>query len=777
MTRALPATLALLLAAVPAAIADDPATVVFSSGEGGSFPKTVTCGRDKIEVDLSALGKGVGVFRAVLRPGGDIDRGVRWHGDDRPLPVKVTVAGSDRGLPLLPPRYRGFVCTDAVADAVRTGTATLAFRVVALRGYDRKTARLEVTCGLRTKRKLPRVKGIEARHKDGQTFITWMHPNPPAARLGPEKAKARTLTVKEYKQLVAKLEADEDRVGFRIYRHTRPITAETIGRARLVDEVGQLTGWNTEYQGKYTLRSKKGGTVYRYVAKDGEAPTPPGTGVYAHNPARPGQAWYAVTVAVNGEEDLSAFDDGNATARPVVETVGQGAPVLQRVRKPGEYEHHYYNKDATLHDFTRWEAPPNCNRPSRPLDYLVGVLPDRPAKAPLALRLHGWGGSMHGGGFWVDAHEGTIMLSTNQLPYDWWTGYHEYVGTWKSWREGAVRDYTQTRLLSMVDWVNTRWPVDMTRVSVGGGSMGGSGTTNLAVHHGGRIAWAAGSVGVHIPDSSPQFTSSYIHCYGQVRWQLPFEDTGVSAFNWFSNEWYVLNRPKADIGLVCFSNGKNDGQIGWPQAVRFWKAMQKARQPHLFKWGLGGHGEGVRVPRREYRDEKGRRIRDVIDCRTDQTLPAFTHCSLDDDPGDAVAKPREQYETEKAEVKAWNKAHPKQKRRYDRYDGDQSGLSNGYLYWDTAEAHVVDAPDRWAMVLWLIDDAPEDACTVDVTPRRCRGFRPQPGQKLTWTNFRRDGDGWKQIDTGTVKADRWGLVTVGKVRVTKGRNRLLIERK
>ena len=94
--------------------------------------------------------------------------------------------------------------------------------------------------------------------------------------------------------------------------------------------------------------------------------------------------------------------------------------------------------------------------------------------------------------------------------------------------------------------------VDKTRVSVGGGSMGGSGTTNLAVHHGKRIAFCGGSVGVHVPDSSPQFTSSYIHSYGQVKWQLPYKDTGVSAFNWFSNQWFVLNKPNADLGLVCF---------------------------------------------------------------------------------------------------------------------------------------------------------------------------------------------------------------------------------
>ncbi len=750
----------LVFAAVAAA---EVATVVFSSREEGSFPRTVRAEGATIEVDLSALGKGLTVHRAVLRPAGDINP---RYGRDKPEPVTITVGkGKDR-LGLLPPRCRGFVCTRAVADAVQAGAGKLVFHAVSLRGYDRKNARLEVTCGAKVGGKIARVKDLRAWHKSGQTFLAWMHPAPPTS--------AEKLTAEEYNAIVRKLGAAKEKFTFRIYRHTKPITGRNIAEAELIDEVGPLTGWNTEYRGKYTLRSK-GGKVFRYVVRDGEEPAPPGTGIYAHNPKKPGEAYYAASVAVNGEEDLSGFGKGDATAEGVAETVGQGEPVLQRVRKPGEYKHHFYNTEATLHEYTRWEAPPNCNLPSRPIDYIVGVLPKRPKKAPLALRLHGWGGSMHGGGFWVNAHKGTIMVSTNQLPYDWWTGYHEFTNTFRSWAEGAVHDYTQTRLLSFVDWVDTKWPVDETRVSVGGGSMGGSGTTNLAVHHGKRIAWAAGSVGVHIPDSSPQFTSSYIHCYGQVKWRLPFEDAGVSAFNYFSNEWYVLNHPTAEIGLVCFSNGKNDGQIGWPQAVRFWRAMQKARQPHVFKWGMGGHGEGVRVPTRRI----GRRGKEVIDCRTDRTLPAFTRCSLDGDPGKAIAKPRKQYEKEKAEVKAWNKAHPdrKDRRYYDRYDGDTHGMSNGYLYWDTSDENVIDEPGRWSLIVWLTDDAPQDACTVDVTPRRCQKFKPEPGEGFQWTNFQKDGEEWTPVGSGTATADKWGLVTLEKVEVKKAHNKIVIERK
>jgi len=40
--------------------------------------------------------------------------------------------------------------------------------------------------------------------------------------------------------------------------------------------------------------------------------------------------------------------------------------------------------------------------------------------------LHCWGGSLNGGyGWWYQAEQGHLLLASNQVPYDWWTGYHE----------------------------------------------------------------------------------------------------------------------------------------------------------------------------------------------------------------------------------------------------------------------------------------------------------------------------------------------------------------
>jgi len=78
------------------------------------------------------------------------------------------------------------------------------------------------------------------------------------------------------------------------------------------------------------------------------------------------------------------------------------------------------------------------------------------------------------------------------------------------------------------------------------------------------------------------------------------------------------------------------------------------------------------------------------------------------------------------------------------------------------------------MTVYLVSSCPEDACTVDVTPRHCKQFKPTPGDKLTWTST--DAKTGKVVQSGTIAADRWGLVTLKELRVTKNRNRLVIQK-
>jgi len=732
------------LLALPAAgwTAETAATWRFAAGDAGTCPKTVTTPAGKIVVDLSALPKAATVFRAVLGMSRDRAPG---RGRESDQAVVVPAGQPDKPLPLLGPRYRSFDATAAVAAAVKAGAGKVAFQVKALGGWKRQTTFLDVSAAAAgAKAKLPKVSALSARHRNGQTLLTWTQP---ATAVDKDK-----VTFGEFKTLRKAAAGKGGRISYRIYRSAKPITAATIARAELVDRVGDLTCWNTDYYGVYPNAKH---VVPRYVAADGQAPVAPGTGIYAHNPAKASKAYYAVTCVVAGAEDLSAFDAGNALAKPLDEKPGPGEPICQRIEKPKKF---FYTENITLHYYVRWEAPPRCNVPSRPYDYVV-IVPAKVLKpAPLNLILHCWGSNFLGKGGayswhgWQDKTRG-IGVASNQIPYDWWTCYHENAGTWKAWTDGVVRDFTPARLLAFVDWVSGKWAVDPARVCVSGESMGGSGSTFMPIRYPDRFAYAYSAVGIHNPASikGSGFHESYAGNVGWMKARLKHA-SGQGVWDYLNDPMQVRKRPAANLPFIGFGNGKNDGGIGWPHAVDLAKAFQEARQPHAVVWRLRGHGSGTFYPN--------------IDFRADQSLPAFTACSLDDDIGTAT-----RIKEPKKVKMPWGQIMT------DIYDGDPEGGINVHLRWKTDD--VVDAADRWEMTVMLTSKAPKDACIVNITPRRCRKFKPKPDQTFTWTSTGQSRLAGavaanKSVQSGQATADKFGLVTLEKVAVTQAGNRIVL---
>lgn len=563
---------------------------------------------------------------------------------------------------------------------------------------------------------------LRARHQAGQTLLTFTEAEPQVTADAPAATRIRDL----------RREADPTgRIRYRVYRSLRPI--ESLAGLTPIAEIPPLTGWNIDYYGD--LRPEH--LALRYVVEEGSAPVAPSTAICAIHPAEAGDAYYAVTVVVDGREQTRLTAE-NTLAEPVRETVGLGVPVLQRVERPEQFN---YVRNPTLYYFVRWEPLPHSARPGLPIDYVVAVPEQVAWPAPVGIHLHCWGGSLNGGyGWWYQAEQGHLLLASNQVPYDWWTGYHERYWDGRPdkavWEQGVVRPYSQRRLLSFLDWMATRWEIDLARTHVAGSSMGGSGAPMLAIRYAERIAWAASWVGVHLPRQSPTFRSSYANVYGPPDWKVRFED-GTPVWDYFDDAWYLRRYPQTEIGLIAFSNGKNDGGIGWRQAVEFHRALQETRRPHVFVWGQQGHGQRAVLPV----SLSDRYL--PLDLRTDQSLPAFTQCSLDDDPGDGEPQ-----------------------------SGAPQGQSNQYLFWETRE--IVDTADRWEMTVGLIDRAPQDCCSVALTPRRVQRFKPAPGTPVRWTN--RALDASTVVEHGTAQVDALGLITLPNLTVRKGRNRIAITR-
>ena len=177
---------------------------------------------------------------------------------------------------------------------------------------------------IQTKPLPPPVQGVSVLHRAGQTFIRWLELDlvPRRELTAVELAAARELVEKS------------SRLRYRVYRSDRPIQRRED--ATLVGEVLPFSGWDVEHFGK---APPKGVPLPRFIIQEGAGALPLGTGLFVHNPPKPGPAHYLVTVSVNGVENPAVTTE-NVTSMPVTETVGPGVPVLQRRREAGAVSVH-----------------------------------------------------------------------------------------------------------------------------------------------------------------------------------------------------------------------------------------------------------------------------------------------------------------------------------------------------------------------------------------------------------------------------------------------------
>ncbi len=562
---------------------------------------------------------------------------------------------------------------------------------------------------------LPSPRTLRALHRDGQTFLIWKEEE----RLLP----AAATRIRDY--LVAR---ESTRSRYRVYRATTPITPSGLRVAELVAEMEPLSAFNPGLYGMYWDRAEADRTLPTFVVAEGSPPLAPDDGLHVVTTNSPGTRWYAVVRTVAGEPRLESLQ----VSPPLAEAPGVGAPVLQS-KAPGEL----VLGQGVIHHYVRWVAPPETNQPSLATNWVVGVPASPRWPAPLQIGLHEWGATAWSGyGWWYGWQEGTMLLATTDLPQTWWYGHHEAYGRRPPRAEDVVHNYTERRILSMLAWVKTRWRIDAERIFLAGSSMGGSGATAMAVRHGGLFAFGIAWAGLYDFGRSPRFTEGLAELLGPPALGLRTED-GELAWNRVNLPRLLRQDAAADTAFLTFANGKNDGAIGWPQAVDFVRALQETRRPFIFRWGQGGHGERALVPTA---DGGSDHPSPILDIRRDRSLPAFTRGSLDDDPGSG-----------------------------DPADGAPEGQINAYLRWETDT--VVDRADRWEATLYLVPGAPRESCTADVTARRVRAFAPPPGATVAWRNLARGG---AILQTGTATVDAGKLVTVSAVRISKAPSRLIL---
>ncbi len=744
---------ALLAAGVLAAVLSPPAPAAMVTARWGGkgpvqHPGTVQCEPagetgTLMVVDLSALPKGAEVYRARL-----LFSGVNWKENAFDIVPAKKVGGKPQAagkrLESVGPWHQWLDATEAVRGWAKGGRKPHLLWMRSGRAFDRDATVLEIAYEGKPAGKLPRqVSGVQAAYRSGQVFITFAEIDPPGG--GKDRITWAELE-KDLKRSYygPRPGGGKRRLRYLVFRHDKPVTAANIGGAELLAEVVPGSGINAR-QGLYVDPRRKTTSVrgisrvkdtfaLRLAVQPG-SPVGPGTGLYVHTVRKAGRAYYAVLAAEDGAANAADISAAN-TAGPVDQRPAEPRPVMYKeivhdLGKAGKYAERWYSY---------WTVQPMSPWPAR-YDVVVGS-PDPKPKEPTALSIvkGGWNSYPYGPN---PRRSGGIHMShTSDQPIEFRCGLHDAIGTIKGFDRGKWQPFHGRRQDAIVEWVCANWRVDRNRIAVHMGAWGWH-----EFKRGDLYAYVDGWV-------QPEMTKGFLswgwacRAWGEPKMYKgrPDEENAWLASN--ATQW-VLEHPRQEMPFVRLhmSVGAHLTEMGWPPFPRCFWAMMKTKR--AFAYVPGG------CPLRTAL------ARGTIRIRADQSLPAFAHCTLDDNPGEG-----------------------------DLRSGENLGCQvNGHLLWETET--IVDEPARWEMTVYLGEKAPLGECTVDLTPRRCRKFKATKGQKFAYTNTLlappapAGGKGEKApakppaakvVQRAPLQADEHGFVTIEKLRVTKGRHRITIAR-
>ena len=703
-----------------------------------------------LRFDLSELKKGTKIFRASLR--------VKATGSpSKPILIYPLKAGStdkkplpdNEPLKLEPPRYNSFDMTKIVSEWVSGSRPNKGLLIKRFEGWRPNETELEITYEGKAKKPPPQVKGLKVFHRKGQTFLTWTEID---KLINIEKVKQ-----KSFAQALKK-GSPRGEVLYRVYSHDKPITAGNIGNAKRVDETGVLSGYDKAIRQRNCIGEIDQGYdpntivprfcieiipytpfkathTFTYMKRNFPEWTgkqlPLYTGLYVHKSPKAGKKYYAVVSSVNGVENTRDVSSANSLKKPIEEIVGAGEPVLYR-RMDQSSGRGRGRKNQESQYYVYWTAPPTSNIPNSPCHILVGISePDSKAAMSTSIktgRFEGmyWGELVCGLGRDRFRKRPHITLAVQEdVSYTGGLGYHSAFRTLQAYSQGYVEMYIVRRLDMALRWAKTRWKLDPGRVSCK------------------NAFWA-----IHLPDlvtychlGQYQSIMSYLRSpYGRALPTKfgPFEiaktKNGENAWELLDVEKVVRKNPAKETAFMWCPGGKGTGhemETGYLQNPRVWRALMDTKHPFVAAWGGCIRNMFGDPPKR------------FEEMTYDKNVPAFANCSLDSNPGSGSIN-----------------------------DGDFSGQINGYLWWDPKSG--TDEKDKWTLDIFLVEDSPEKECTTDITPRRLKNFKAKPGEKFKWTNTN-IGDS-REIQSGTVTADKSGLVTIPKVIISKGKNRILLKK-
>ena len=553
------------------------------------------------------------------------------------------------------------------------------------------------------------VSQLTAFYQNGQVFLTWTNPG-------------------------------GSNLQYKVYRSANAITnSSQLSGANYLGYVRDNSSQNIR---KSQLNK---GSKFYFVIKNGQSALTSNQGLYVVTCTDNSNYYYAVTVTTlsNGQEDKTIHAGSNSLSSSVNEAPAKPQPVLQTTttQKNGDISSEYViwgnNQSTSL-----WPAFNNVG--SYGYNF---TLQKR--------------GNASGKGLYVQFQDenpfaqvgpelcadGNILQLDDWLPNGYgtyWVGYNDQYNMYITntsnpiVTSGVVHTYTQNMVHEIIRWGKRESNIDSTRVYTTGTSHNGFGAMLTTETMPAEISCCYPQItpilykAIGTDDRQHEFCKST----SNIPTDVNYPGTSNPILIWdFCNmiKWYRVNY----ITGIPYSqgiNGKNDTKVGWVQKFYWYDSLNATRQGGTWYWDQRTHsGSG-----QQFLDSET--SPDYTRYTTINSYPAFSYCSINQNPGSGNSK-----------------------------NGAPYGAVNGYLDWvdnsidDQTCTYSVQCIIKTFMVGGVADQNQYDTCTTDITFRRLQNFKPLAGQMISWTN--------KDVNGNTVQSGNFVFngypLTITKLKINK----------
>lgn len=556
------------------------------------------------------------------------------------------------------------------------------------------------------------VTGLEVFFRDGQTFVTW--------------------------DLLA-----GEGFSYRVYCADSLIaTADDLLLASLLGEVDNKSAMNQR-------KTQATDTLWTYCIED-TALLPDTRGLFVHTCQEASSFYYAVTSVEDSTEDSTIVlgEGGNSLDMPIQEMVMRPEPVLQVTGANLQ--------GVPFRDYVHWgtnvdtdSVPAMASLPSYPYNFRVWNVSDDTSKVILRFSLHS--GEQYFTQITRVDDEGMIVMSPDcpRLAYPlsflkktYWYGYNSNLGLGGPVTEGVNVNYHERRLLYLRDWAARNLNADPHSVHLTGGSYGACGAVLMALAHPDEFSSIiAAKPKIDFNDTTFIAFDALVEVWGHPDDHIQTSDSLDTYYERLNGSWMVENFGHSrDYPIMTMFFGKNDSVMGWREKVEFMRTAQEMHIGGAYFWDPSAHGFGAGTWALEF----DYRFPSVYRYRTDQSYPAVSYLSIDDDPGDG-----------------------------DPAVGDSVGTIGGYVDW--VPETIVDEERLYEVSLGLatLDTAitlPADTATGVVTLRRLQNFKIY--QDSTYFFVNTDTTTGAVVQSGFVSPDSTGLLSLPGIRLSTNGQRL-----